>query len=199
MINIEDKCNNTDKELVAYELRRKFEALILYMDRQEFFAHVSKKAKAFNRSLKYVGLEQFILRVFDELCSAGDEFFRQPATAETFATFTRRVETLLNAAQKACETQRGWHRLPLEVKEIFGLLAALFVIPALIMVVKLGLEAKENTLLNSLNSGFYGYKNTFFRTPETATFKKFKLFKATVEEQEKNIEAVLVPRSCTNP
>lgn len=107
---------------------------------------------------------QLLNNNLDAHCSS---FFAKPATALSFKTFQISCAAAIDKAELECKNHRQlWHQLDPIFKAILGIFATLMIIPALVL------------------ASSYGYSNTFFSTPQTASAKALLEFKAKFHECE---------------
>ncbi|KTC68099.1 coiled-coil protein [Legionella birminghamensis] len=99
------------------------------------------------------------------------DFFKNPS-AEKFQESHTLCNKAIQAAEKESAHHRGWHTVHPIVRGIAGVLAAISIIPALIVSFK-----SDN-----------GYRKTFFDEPQTATSRKFQVFKTAFEEMKQDFE-----------
>lgn len=78
--------------------------------------------------------------------------FQSPITTDNFDTFKTACKTTITTAQEEFKKHHGWHALHPILKGFLGLLAALTIIPAIVVQVVAD----------------HGYKGTFFNQPPTA-------------------------------
>ncbi|MFA6303293.1 MAG: hypothetical protein WC627_09215 [Legionella sp.] len=142
----------------------------------DFKQYVDAKAKAHDR---YKTLNTKIGSLVSDLKTIGNNFFDKPATAKSFNDFVKAVTSALTSAEQECKNHRGWHKLHPIIKGFVGLLATISGFPALYIYAK---------------SGWQGYVNTFFKTPDTATSVKFKTLKEIMIKSENADEAVISPK-----
>lgn len=100
------------------------------------------------------------------------QFFTNP-TALQFQQCHARCVDLIRIAAGECAQHRGWHRVSPILRGILGILAAIAVIPALIVHVK----------------SQHGYVQTFFSTPSTVTSEKITAITKKYFEQKEEFEA----------
>ncbi|WP_115703776.1 hypothetical protein [Legionella sainthelensi] len=118
----------------------------------------------------YKNVTQVALNLYGKLKDAA-LFFEQPS-AEGFEVFKQFCNGSINEAAGVFKQHRDlWHTIHPILKGILGVVAALTVIPALLV-------ATTKT----------GYINTFFKTPETASSKKLNQIKEMLESVEDEME-----------
>lgn len=136
-------------------------------------------AKAVKAPGRYKTLNTQIGFLVSDLKTFGDNFFDKPVTAKSFNDFKKAVTSVLAKAEQECKNHRGWHKLHPIIKGFVGLLATISGFPALYVYAK---------------SGWQGYVNTFFKTPDTATSVEFKTLKDIMIEPENTVEAASSPK-----
>ncbi|KTD58250.1 coiled-coil protein [Legionella sainthelensi] len=118
----------------------------------------------------YKNVTQVALNLYGKLKDAA-LFFEQPS-AEGFEVFKQFCNGSFHEAAREFKQHRDlWHTIHPILKGILGVVAALTVIPALLV-------ATTKT----------GYVNTFFKTPETASSKKLHQLKEMLESVENEVE-----------
>ncbi|WP_115707568.1 cell envelope integrity protein TolA [Legionella sainthelensi] len=118
----------------------------------------------------YKNVTQVALNLYGKLKDAA-LFFEQPS-AEGFEVFKQFCNGSINEAESEFKQHRDlWHTIHPILKGILGVVAALTVIPALLV-------ATTRT----------GYVNTFFKTPETASSKKLHQIREMLESVEDEVE-----------
>jgi hypothetical protein len=124
---------------------------------------IEKKYKL--ESDKYQKVRASIQLLESSLDTHCSNFFAKPATALSFKTFQTSCVAAIDKAELECKNHRQlWHQLDPIFKAILGLVATLMIIPALVV------------------ASIFGYGNTFFNTPQTASAKALLEFKAKFDE-----------------
>ncbi|KTD53206.1 coiled-coil protein [Legionella santicrucis] len=162
---------------ITQEAATKARAKILSEQKIEYFNFVKQlnvivldlqKKQKYNTNYKNV--TQVALDLYGKLKDAA-VFFEQP-TAEGFEVFKQFCNGSINEAAKEFKQHRDlWHTIHPVLKSILGVVAALTVIPALIV-------ATTKT----------GYVNTFFKKPETTSSKKLGRIKGMLDKVEEEVE-----------
>jgi len=104
----------------------------------------------------------YLYQTLNEQTSA---FFTKPSGSKYLSTQVH-CKAAMDTAAKESATHRGWHGVDPIIRGILGVLAAIAVIPALVV---------------EMNSK-HGFAQTFFTTPETETSKKLAAFKLKFDE-----------------
>lgn len=115
---------------------------------------------------KYENIAGNIKTLYQTLSLRMQAFFDHP-TAEGFKQVRLECEKAIKAFGLEAQKHRGWHRIDPVLRGILGVLAAIAVIPALIV---------EGTSQQ-------GYIQTFFATPPTETSKKMTVLESQFEAQ----------------
>lgn len=123
----------------------------------EIHSHLSKQGDSANYRKALRNLED----TRNILNTTGAKFFKTP-NANTLSAFNECVKMSFESTEKELSNHRGWHSINAIFKSILGIVAALTVIPALVVQAK----AKE------------GYVGTFFATPKTTSSKLFESVKS---------------------
>ncbi|CEG57050.1 hypothetical protein [Legionella fallonii] len=122
----------------------------------------------------YSTVTKVALELHDKLEDAS-VFFSRP-TPEGFRVFVEANTASIKEAMAEFENHRGlWHTIPLIIRGLLGVIAALIVVPALAVT----FGTKD------------GYTGTFFSTPTTQSAKELADIQATLANIEKEIEAEL--------
>lgn len=162
---------------VAKEAATKARAQMLSKQKSEYFNYVKQLGvivldlqKKQKHNANYKNVTQVALDLYGKLKEAA-LFFEQPS-AEGFEVFKQFCHYSINEAAGEFKQHRDlWHKVHPVLKGILGVIAALTVLPALMV-------ATTKT----------GYVNTFFKTPETESSKKLERIKEMLERMEVEVE-----------
>lgn len=142
----------------------------------EIYIKLEKKGR--NGDKTYQETADKVLDAMTAIRTSGEDFFKKP-NKDTLKTFTEVTNTQISTLEPVLKEHRGnsfvrgiWAAF----KGLIGVLAALTVIPALIV------EASTTK----------GYAGTFFSTPETDSAKAFKPVKEGLVHQEIDIETKII-------
>ncbi|AUH71480.1 hypothetical protein [Legionella sainthelensi] len=163
--------------LIAQQAATKARAKMLHKQMDKYLTFVEQFAvivldlqQKQKHNANYKNVTQVALNLYGKLKDAA-LFFEQPS-AEGFEVFKQFCNGSINEAAGVFKQHRDlWHTIHPILKGILGVVAALTVIPALLV-------ATTKT----------GYINTFFKTPETASSKKLHQIKEMLESVEDEME-----------
>ncbi len=159
IVEVRKKLLNTvmppELKLKMDELKKLFTELKLKTD--ELINKGNKKSKYRYRYREVAGIAT---QLNIDLEDAKMEFL----THQNLAVFKEKCNTAIIKAEPEFKKHRGWHKVPLILRRILGVLAALTIIPWI--VVAAGVTQ--------------GYIGTFFKTPKTESEEKLELFKKKI-------------------
>ena len=138
---------------------------------RELEAHAKSNPK------KYTNIAQQMRELHTTLTQKKDSFFAYP-TAKGLAAFRQESLAAIDSVEKNAQEHRGWHTVHPILRAIVGILAAISVIPALVV-------AKESK---------HGFFQTFFAKPETDTQQKAAAFREKFNAITKEIEVEITKK-----
>lgn len=122
---------------------------------ERLLSKLDSESTLFKPRKEHVSQEMSYL--YDQLKRAGDAFFTAPISPDSVKQFEQQCTAALNAAKPVLSANEGWYGYPLFIRAILGILAALTVIPAIIV--------QATT--------YEGYIGTFFKHHENNPFHRF--------------------------
>jgi hypothetical protein len=106
---------------------------------------------------EYQEVGKIALKLNDQLNGAAKKFFNGKLTIDEFK---HKCHTAIEDAAPELAKHRGWHQINSSLRTFLGILAILFIVPAIVV----ELSTKD------------GFAGTFFKTPKTDTLDKMDLF-----------------------
>lgn len=108
------------------------------------------KANSFSR-LNHHSASLAATALFEQLTAAGNRFFSCRLSQQSMDTFEKECKSAFDDAKPVMDSHRGWHGLPLFLRAVLGFIAAITIVPAVIV----ALATPK------------GYAGTFFKCSET--------------------------------
>lgn len=170
--HLKDEANIQLKTALAAHKTRFTALLGLLTAKEQQLRHKAKHHE------QYIKVSKAITRLTAVL-QQEQSFFEQPTPAK-FKEFKQNIERAMHSAASAAKNQRGWHTIHPIIRGLVGILAAIAVIPALVIIAK----------------SQHGFTQTFFGKPHTATSQKVAALAEEMEGIDKTMEGSRLGRSC---
>lgn len=129
----------------------------------QLLTNLQKKRQPF--FLKNHATYSAMLQLHERLIIAGNEFFNTHVSHASVEQFKQACAEAIEEARPVLASHRGWHGYPLFVRAILGIIAAITVIPAIVV---------QATTAK-------GYVGTFFKSYETDSVQKLQQFETDAE------------------